>query len=67
IIHRIRTAGLAVIAPPLNVALPDEDDRPFVEVAEAANAALVTGNLKHFPGIGRAVSVAAYLDALANQ
>ncbi|MDR1807803.1 MAG: PIN domain-containing protein, partial [Propionibacteriaceae bacterium] len=39
IIHRIRTAGLAVIAPPLNVALPDEDDRPFVEVAEAANAA----------------------------
>jgi putative PIN family toxin of toxin-antitoxin system len=41
--------GLSIIAPPLNISLPDEDDLPFVEVALAAQAPLVTGNQKHFP------------------
>ena len=30
-------------------ALPDEWDRPFLEVAMASGAILVTGNLRHFP------------------
>ncbi len=34
---------------PLNAGLPDEADRPFVEVATAAEAILVTGNTRHFP------------------
>ncbi len=29
--------------------LPDEHDAPFLELAKAAGAILVTGNLKHFP------------------
>jgi len=29
--------------------LPDQDDACFLEVAMAANAPLITGNLKHFP------------------
>ena len=29
--------------------LPDEYDAPFLEIANAAGAVLVTGNLKHFP------------------
>ena len=29
--------------------LPDENDAPFLEIAKAAGAILVTGNLKHFP------------------
>ena len=29
--------------------LPDESDRPFVEVARAAGATLITGNTRHFP------------------
>ena len=29
--------------------LPDESDRPFVELALAADAILVTGNTRHFP------------------
>lgn len=29
--------------------LPDPNDAPFLEVAHAARAPLVTGNLKHFP------------------
>ena len=35
--------------PPLNVRLPDPDDVPFLEVAAAGNAVLVTGNRRHFP------------------
>lgn len=38
-----------VVARPLRVALPDEDDRMFVEVALAGAAdAIVTGNVRHF-------------------
>jgi uncharacterized protein len=42
--------GLFVAAaPPLDVALPDADDEPFLAVAAAVDATLVTGNLRHFP------------------
>ncbi len=45
----IEGVGEAVVAPPLNVALKDPDDVPFLEVAVAAAAhALVTGNVRHF-------------------
>ena len=33
----------------LHVNLPDESDRVFLEIAHAAGAILVTGNIKHFP------------------
>jgi putative PIN family toxin of toxin-antitoxin system len=36
-------------APASSMELPDPDDRPFVEVAAASGAILVTGNLRHFP------------------
>lgn len=36
-------------AAPLDVALPDADDEPFLAVAAATDATLVTGNLRHFP------------------
>lgn len=29
--------------------LPDKDDAAFLEVADAASATLVTGNMRHFP------------------
>ncbi|MBN1270029.1 MAG: putative toxin-antitoxin system toxin component, PIN family [Kiritimatiellae bacterium] len=38
-----------VAAPPLYVRLPDPDDQPFLEVAHAAGAVIVTGNRRHFP------------------
>lgn len=38
----------------LGVTLPDADDLPFLEVARAAGAALVTGNARHFPAEARA-------------
>ena len=44
-----------VIASPLDLTLPDETDRPFLEVAIAGGAdALITGNERHFrPRQGR--------------
>jgi hypothetical protein len=40
--------------PPLPVLLPHAGDVPFLEVAHAAGAILVTGNLRHFPKNQRA-------------
>lgn len=58
-----------LVAPlPLAKRLPDPDDLPFLEVAAAAGAILVTGNLRHYPkkALGRVtvVSAAEYLDLL---
>ncbi len=45
----IERVGEAVATRPLNIALKDPDDVPFLEVAVAAAAdALVTGNVRHF-------------------
>gem|GEM_PF-5759409 len=42
--------GRRVVAPPLNLKLPDPDDAMFVEVAVAGQAdAIVTGHTGHFP------------------
>ena len=45
----LNTEGVSVQAPPIGAGLPDPDDTPFLEVAHAAGALLVTGNLKHYP------------------
>lgn len=50
----IRRVAVPVGAPPLNVALPDPDDLPFLEVAAASDALLVTGNERHYPRQARA-------------
>lgn len=45
----VRHMAVPVAAPPLSARLPDPDDLPFLEVAAAADAVLVTGNTRHFP------------------
>jgi putative PIN family toxin of toxin-antitoxin system len=45
----LRRVAVPVAAPPLPVELSDPDDLPFLEVAAAADAILVTGNARHFP------------------
>lgn len=45
----IEAEGTAVLAKPWPYPLPDPDDSAFIEVAAAAGAPLVTGNLRHFP------------------
>jgi predicted nucleic acid-binding protein len=50
----LHAAAHPAAAMPLRAALPHEADRPFIEVAAAADAVLVTGNLRHFPEYARA-------------
>ena len=58
VLDLIEKEGLLVSAPPLGLELPDPDDLPFVEVAEAGGAvALVTGNTRHFAPLRGTFSV----------
>lgn len=49
VLVQIEEDGVLVTAAPLPERLPDPDDEPFLEVARAAGAILVTGNKRHFP------------------
>ena len=45
----VESEGISVNASPLAIELPDQDDLPFLEVAHAAEATLITGNTRHYP------------------
>jgi len=45
----LRATAERVVPHPLELLLPDPDDLPFLEVAARVEAALITGNKKHFP------------------
>ena len=49
ILAQIENDGMSIVPCPLDIPLIDEDDRKFYEVAKHCDAALITGNLKHFP------------------
>ena len=67
LLQQILAEGVPVAAGPLPVTLPDPNDAPFLEVAQAGGArCLVTGNLKHYPEPARqgleVVAPRAFLD-----
>jgi hypothetical protein len=45
----LREVALLVEPPAVVTRLPHLDDLPFLEVAKATGAILVTGNMRHFP------------------
>jgi predicted nucleic acid-binding protein len=45
----IHQHGEKVQAEPSKMLLPDENDRIFYDIAQYANAYLITGNIKHYP------------------
>lgn len=49
----IERLGLHTTSRPWPEPLPDPDDEPFLTVAGAAGAVLVTGNTRHFPKAAR--------------
>ena len=69
VIDFLDLAAQTVTALPLDVALPDSDDLPFLELAARASAPLVTGNLRHYPDHARrgveVLSPRQFLDLLA--
>jgi len=66
----IRARAEILTPMPLSVTLPDPDDLPFLEVAAACGALLVTGNTRHFPKRARAgvtvLTPAEFLDLLGS-
>lgn len=68
LLHQVLAEGERTTALPLELALPDADDEPFLEVALAAGCSLVTGNLRHFPadrrGGARVLSPAELLEEI---
>lgn len=70
-LEHIAFLALHVPARPLLTPLPDEGDRPFLEVAATAGAVLVTGNKRHYPptvrGDVEVLSPAEFLRLLAQQ
>lgn len=67
LLDRLLASAEHVLAEPIALALIDDDDRAFIEVARSGAAdAIVTGNAKHFPSdCGVAVlSPAALLERL---
>lgn len=58
----IENYGRSVITEPLSDVFIDEEDKKFYEVAKFCGAALITGNLKHFPADQLVMSVSAFLE-----
>ncbi len=68
VMQLIRRMALPIAAVPHAARLPDPDDLPFLEVASAAGAVLVTGNARDFPeeecGGVQVLSPAEFLEVL---
>lgn len=45
----LESSGMITVPQPISHKLSDPDDRPFIEVAKAADCPVVTGNKKDFP------------------
>jgi putative PIN family toxin of toxin-antitoxin system len=46
----IKNVGIFIVAEPIKIAFPDDDDRKFYEIAKGGKAeCLITGNTNHFP------------------
>ncbi len=63
VLDLIEHEGVLVSAPPLPVVLPDPDDLPFVEVAVAGRASVITGNARHFLPVQGVISTAVFTPA----
>jgi putative PIN family toxin of toxin-antitoxin system len=61
---RIVRDGISVTAAPTEVHFTDKTDQKFYEVAVQCGAKLITGNLKHFPKDGIAVSAGDFIQNL---
>ena len=58
----IKSTGLSVIVPEIDIDFIDYDDRKFYEVAKYCDAALITGNTQHFPTEPMIMTVSDFLD-----
>ncbi len=58
----IKKKGIHVNRTPFNEAMPDEDDRVFLEISlSREDSFLVTGNLKHYPKLPEVLTPAEFI------
>lgn len=58
----IKKKGIHENRTPFNEALPDEDDRVFLEISlSREDSSLVTGNLKHYPKLPEVLTPAEFI------
>ena len=62
LLAEITGRGLSITVSPSTMALPDEEDRKFYDVATFCEAYLITGNAKHYPKEPMITSPASFLD-----
>ena len=67
LLAEISGRGFSVIVLPSAVAMPDESDRKFYDVAKYCSAHLITGNIRHYPKDPLIVSPAQFLDFFAEK
>lgn len=61
-IETIKENGIHTDRTPFNEAMPDEDDRVFLEISlSREDSFLVTGNLKHYPRLPEIVTPAEFI------
>jgi len=61
LLEQIMNTGCPITPAFSDISLTDEDDRIFYDTAKAANAYLVTGNIKHYPQEQFIISPADYI------
>ena len=66
LLAQIQHDGLSVSAKTLDVVFVDEEDIKFYEVAKQCSAALITGNIKHFPNEDFILTPAQFLGLYSN-
>ena len=49
VIEKIKEISILIKPKVSNIPIPDESDRIFYDTAQAAEAILITGNIKHYP------------------
>jgi len=64
LLNEIAERGLLVTPLPSKIALPDESDRKFYDVAKFCGACLITGNARHYPDDPDITNPARFLEKL---
>jgi predicted nucleic acid-binding protein len=65
-LDEIARTGMPIVITKSDVALLDEDDRVFYDLANACNAYLVTGNTRHYPEEPHILTPAQFVEILHN-
>ena len=65
-LSQIKHDGMSIVSSPVDIPFADESDKKFYEAAKYCNARLITGNTRHFPSDGIAVSPADFLNSFTH-